>query len=154
MKIVIFPFAKQMRNNKPHPKNYPWWPELIKLLLNDGHTIIQAGINGEDQLVTDFRKNLELSELSELILSCDTWISVDTFGQHLAWDLGKKGIVIFGQSDPNIFGHKENINILKSRDYLRKQQFWLWEQAEFNEESFVKPNEIFEIFLKNFKNLV
>lgn len=143
-----------MRNNKPHPKNYPWWPELIKLLLNDGHTVIQVGIDGEEQLVPDFRKNLKLSELSDLINSCDTWLSVDTFGQHIAWDLGKKGIAIFGQSDPNIFGHKENINVLKSRKFLRKQQFWLWEQAEFNEDSFAKPNEIFEIFLKNFKDKV
>lgn len=154
MKILIFPFAKQMRNNKPHPKNYPWWPELIQLFINDGHTVIQVGIDGEEQLVPDFRKNLKLSELSDLINSCDTWLSVDTFGQHIAWDLGKKGIAIFGQSDPNIFGHKENINVLKSRKFLRKQQFWLWEQAEFIEESFAKPNEIFEIFLKNFKDKV
>ena len=41
MKIVIFPWAKYMRNGAPHPKNYPWWPELIKLLQQDGHELIQ-----------------------------------------------------------------------------------------------------------------
>lgn len=134
--IVISPYAKRMRADKPHPKNYPWWPELISQI--DEH-IIQVGIEGEPQLVEDFRKNLPISELSKLILECRTWISVDTFVQHLGWDLGKKGIVLFGQSDPVIFGHPENINLLKSRSYLREKQFWWWEQCEYNPDAFVKP---------------
>lgn len=151
MKIIIFPYARKMRENKSHPKNYPWWPELIKLLKDNGHTIIQVGVDHEDQLVDDFRKNLSYNELCDLLKNSDTWLSVDSFGQHLGWSLGIKGIAIFGQSDPNIFGHPENINVLKSREYLRKNQFWLWEQADFNEDSFVKPEEIFNIFVKNFQ---
>lgn len=150
MKIVIFPFAKAMRNENQHPKNYPWWPELIKLLENNGHEIIQVGIENEPQLVLDFRKNLSIEELSNLLKKTDTWIGVDSFGQHLGWYLGIKGIAIFGQSDPTIFGHAENINVLKSKTYLREQQFWLWEQAEFNSDAFVKPDEIFKIFNKYF----
>lgn len=152
MKIVIFPFAKKLRENKPHPKNYPWWPELIDLLIKDNHKIIQVGIEEETQLVEDFRKNLSYTDLCNLLKSSDTWISVDSFGQHLGWSLGIRGIAIFGQSDPNIFGHPENINVLKSKKYLRKQQFWLWEQTEFIEESFLEADKIFEIFIKNFKN--
>lgn len=152
MKIVIFPFAKKLRENKLHPKNYPWWPELIDLLIKDNHKIIQVGIEEETQLVEDFRKNLSYTDLCNLLKSSDTWISVDSFGQHLGWSLGIRGIAIFGQSDPNIFGHSENINILKSKKYLRKQQFWLWEQTEFIEESFLEADKIFEIFIKNFKN--
>lgn len=151
MNIVIFPYARKMRENKPHPKNYPWWPELVKLLKDDGNNVIQVGLEHEDQLVEDFRKKLSYSELCDLLKSNDTWISVDSFGQHLGWSLGIKGITIFGQSDPNIFGHPENINVLKSREFLRKNQFWLWEQADFIEDSFVKPEEIFDIFAKNFK---
>lgn len=144
MKIIIFPFAKQMRNDQPHPKNYPYWTEVISKLKNLGHEIIQVGINGEEQLVDDFRKNLSISELSNLIIECDTWIGVDSFGQHLAWDLKKKGIAIFGRSDPNIFGHPENINLLKDRKYLREKQFWLWEQTEFIKESFVDPDTVID----------
>jgi ADP-heptose:LPS heptosyltransferase len=140
MKIVIFPWARKMRTDKPHPKDYPYWKELIKLLREAGHEIIQVGLEGEDQLVDDFRKNLSIGELSELLKGCDTWIGVDSFGQHLGWDLGIRGIVIFGQSDPNIFGHPENINLLKSRSYLREKQFWLWEQAEYNGDAFVEPD--------------
>lgn len=150
MKIVLFPWAKKLRNGGNNPKNYPWWPELVEKLQALGHELIQVGVEGEEQLVDDFRKNLKLQELSDLLRSADTWIGVDSFGQHLGWDLGIKGIVIFGQSDPNIFGHSENINILKSREYLREQQFWWWEQAEYREEVFVDPNVIIKTFQENF----
>lgn len=142
MNIVIFPHAKPLRNGEPHPKNYPFWPELINKLQNLGHNIIQVGISGEPLLVDDVRMSLTIQELSDLIISCDLWIGVDSFGQHLGWSLNKQGIAIFGQSDPLIFGHPENINILKSRSYLREKQFWLWEQADYNESAFVDPEVI------------
>jgi ADP-heptose:LPS heptosyltransferase len=150
MNIVIFPFAKTMRQEKQHPKNYPWWPEVVAKLTELGHTIIQVGASGEEQLVEDFRSGLTLDELATIIKSCDTWIGVDSFGQHFCWDLGVRGVAIFGQSDPKIFGHEENINLLKSRDYLRDKQFWLWEQAEFNEDSFVSPDVVVAAVIDNF----
>lgn len=149
MNILIFPWAKSMRNGSTHPKNYPWWPELVKLLKDRGHTITQAGVTGEEQLVENFQKNLSIPELIKLIHNHDTWISVDSFAQHLCWDIGVKGFVIFSQSDPLIFGHKENINILKDRKYLRQQQFWMWEQAEFVEEAFFTPDEMVKIIHAN-----
>jgi hypothetical protein len=145
--IIISPFAKKMRNNKPHPKDYPFWEELIKKIPD---SIVQVGVEGEKQLVEDFRKNL-----SKLIHQCDTWIAVDSFFQHLCWDLKKPGIVLFGQSDPLIFGHPENINLLKSRLFLREKQFWLWEQCEANDDAFVSPNVVLDALLNlqnTFKN--
>ena len=50
--------------------------------------------------------------------------------------------MLFGQSDPLIFGHPENINLLKDRKYLREQQFWWWEQCEYKEDAFVRPEEV------------
>ena len=136
--IIISPYAKYMRNGQPHPKNYPWWREVIEELKKDQH-VIQVGIQGEEQLTDDFRVNLPLYELAHLVDQCKTWASVDSFFQHFCWDLNKKGVAIFGQSDPNIFGHHENLNLLKDRSYLRPQQFWLWEQCEFKEDAFVDP---------------
>jgi hypothetical protein len=138
--IIIAPYAQKLRNGKNNPKNYPWWPELITSIKYD--TIVQIGVEGEIQLVEDFRKNLSLGELKELVLECRTWISVDSFFQHFAWDLRKPGIVLWGQSDPLIFGHPENTNLLKDRKYLREKQFWLWEQCEYNAEAFVRPEEV------------
>lgn len=134
--ILLAPWAKKLRVDKPHPKNYPYWPEVIKGI---NEPIIQIGIEGEAQLVDDFRKNLSLSELGNLVRECKTWLSVDSFFQHFCWDLGKPGIVVWGPSDPLIFGHPENVNLLKDRSYLRPNQFWWWEQCDFNENSFVEP---------------
>lgn len=143
--IILSPFSKFMRNGKQHPKNYPYWEEVIKYIKEP---IIQVGVEGETQLVEDFRKNLPLSELAKLVHECKTWMSCDSFIQHFCWDLKKPGIVVFGQSDPNIFGHPENINLLKDRKYLREKQFWIWEQAEYNEEAFVEPSVVVEALKK------
>lgn len=137
--ILIAPYAQKLRDGKNNPKNYPWWPELISLIKEP---IIQVGVDGEKQLVDDFRKNLSLKELEVLLSDCRTWISVDSFFQHFAWDLGKKGIVLWGQSDPNIFGHPENINLLKDRKYLREKQFWWWEQCDYKADAFMDPEEV------------
>ena len=137
--ILIAPYSKPLRTGGNNPKNYPYWKELIYLINEE---IIQVGVDGEEQLVPEFRKDLPLGDLRFLIGECRTWISVDSFFQHLAWDCGKKGIVLWGQSDPKIFGHPENTNLLKDRSYLREKQFWLWEQCEYREEAFVKPAEV------------
>jgi len=137
--ILISPWAQKLRNEKNNPKNYPWWPELISMI---GEPIVQIGVTEEKQLVEDFRTNLSLEELKSLVFYCRTWISVDSFFQHFAWDLGKPGIVLWGQSDPNIFGHLENTNLLKDRKYLREKQFWWWEQCEYNSDAFVSPQEV------------
>lgn len=150
MNIIIFPFAKTMRNSKAHPKNYPHWKELIESLQREGHQLIQLGVEGEPQLVADFRKNLSYTTLCETISGCDTWIGVDSYGQHLAWSVGKRGIALFGQSDPLIFGHSENINLLKDRKYLREQQFWLWEQCEARDDAFVLPEVVIAALNENF----
>lgn len=137
--IVISPFAKKLNNGKNNPKNYPYWKELISLI---NEPIVQVGVTGEEQLVDQFYQNLSLSELKDLVLQCRTWISVDSFFQHFCWDIGKYGIVIWGQSDPNIFGHPENINLLKDRSYLLEKQFYMWDMITYRHDCFVEPKEI------------
>jgi len=139
--IIISPFSKKLRTEDPkeNPKNYPYWKELIPLIKQP---IVQVGIKDEEQLVDDFRPNLPIDELSALILKCDKWIGVDSFFQHLCWDLKKPGIVLWGQSDPNIYGHPENINLLKGREYLMKNQFLMWELVTYRKDCFVSPSEV------------
>jgi ADP-heptose:LPS heptosyltransferase len=137
--IIISPYSRQMPDGKPNPKNYPFWPELIKLI---DEPIIQIGIENEDQLVSDFRKNLSIVELKDLLKECRTWISCDSFFQHLAWSEKKQGIVLWSITDPLIFGHPENINLLKDRLYLSPKQFvWMSEQS-LNLDAFVSPQEV------------
>lgn len=137
--IIISPYAKKLMNGKQNPKNYPYWEELIRQI---NEPIVQVGVTGEKQLVDDFRPNLSINELRQLIRDCRTWIGVDSFFQHLCWDEGKKGIVLWGVSDPLIFGHPENINLLKDRSYLAPNQFLWWEQTEHKNERFVEPKEV------------
>jgi ADP-heptose:LPS heptosyltransferase len=137
--IIISPYAKALNNGKTNPKNYPYWEELISLI---DEPIVQVGIEGEKQLVPDFRKNLAVPQLRQLIKDCRIWIGCDSFFQHLAWSEGKQGIVLWSVSDPLIFGHSENINLLKDRNSLAKNQFLWWESTEHNSESFVLPQEV------------
>jgi len=145
--IIISPYAQKLRNGKENPKNFPYWKELIAMI---DEPVIQVGVKTEQQLVEDFRPNLSFSDLAVLVQECKTWISVDSFFQHFCWDLKKPGIVIWSQSDPNIFGHEENINLLKDRKYLRPNQFHIWEQCEYNKDAFVLPKQV----LKNVHDLL
>ena len=134
--IIISPYAQKLHSGKQNPKNYPYWNELIAKI---DEPIIQIGVEGETQLVPDFRKNLPIAELRKLLRECRTWISCDSFFQHLAWDEGVPGIVLWSVSDPLIFGHPENVNLLKSRDYLAQNQFLWWEWVDHRSEDFVQP---------------
>jgi ADP-heptose:LPS heptosyltransferase len=137
--IIIHPYAKTLTNGNRNPKNYPYWKELIALI---NEPIIQIGVDGEEQLVPDFRMNLPIIELRQLIKNCRTWIAIDSFFQHLAWSEGKSGIVLWSVSDPLIFGHPENHNLLKSREYLTQNQFLWWNLTKYNIDAFVKPEEV------------
>ena len=147
--IVISPYSRKLRNGNRNPKDYPYWKELISLLPKDTH-IVQVGIDGEEQLADDFRVNLSIQELRTLIRECDYWISCDSMFQHLAWDEGKKGVVLWSLSDPAIFGHPDNINLLKDKAYLRQNQFLWWEDVEYNKDAFVEPEAVIDAINQSF----
>ncbi len=137
--IIISPYAQKLKSGKENPKNYPYWKELLQLI---NEPIVQIGVEGETPLVDDFRKNLPLNEIKTLLSECKIWIGCDSFLQHLAWLEKKRGIVLWSVSDPLIFGHPENINLLKDRKNLAENQFLWWEFVEHKKEYFVEPNEV------------
>lgn len=149
--IIIQPWARRLRNGKTNPKNYPYWKELIELIQKEGQTIVQIGQPDEDKLVDDFRTINSMDELKELINTCDTWIGIDSFFQHFAWKMKKKGIVLFGPSNPIIFGHTENINLYGGKKYFRPDQFGIWETCECNDKAFTKPKDVMEQLRKLLK---
>lgn len=146
-KILISPYSRKLRKfkenevDKINPKNYPYWKEVVSELKLQGYYVIQVGVFGENLIgANEVKFNLKLKDLKELLLQSDGWISVDNFFNHFATYYKKRGVVIFGKSDPNIFGYSQNINLLKDRKYLRKNQFDLWEQDDFKEEVFISSN--------------
>jgi ADP-heptose:LPS heptosyltransferase len=113
MKILIC-------KGNPNAKSYPYWDELT------GHDI--KVLEGK----------LSTQEIIDLVNWSDKWVSVDTFLPHFcAYHKLKPGIVIFAKSDPEIFGYKHNINLLKDRKYLRAEQFKWWKDEPINKEAFV-----------------
>lgn len=137
--ILVSPWSRILRDGTYNAKNYPWWPEVIEGI-KDVYDIVQIGVEGEQKLVDDFRVNLPLVEIGFLVKDCYTWISVDNFLPHLAHLVEKPGIVLWGPSDPNIFGYKENKNLLKARKYLRQNQFGIWDGIKHDPSSFVPPD--------------
>ena len=156
-KVIISPYSRKLRNKEgSNPKDYPFWGDVILGLKEKGIYVCQIGVNGEKKLdnVDEFIINKPLKELKQMLMDYDTWVSVDNFCQHLAWLYGKPGVVIFGKSDPSIFGHPENENLLKDRIYLRKgiAQFQMWEQTEYNKECFIEPGVVIDAILRRISN--
>lgn len=141
--ILFAPFAARCHslNGNPSPKDYPFAKELCRLLENNDE-IIQVGGDTDEQIAKDFRKNLSFREVGNLIRESKTGICVDSYLQHYYWFLNRKAIVLWGISDPIIFGHKMHLNLLKDRKYLRPNQFDLYYSNEYNTEAFVAPNEV------------
>ena len=138
--VIISPFSKPLRNGKRNPKEYPHWMEVIQLLKERGFYVIQMGAPGEVQLTEDFRPGMKLSAIAELMQQCRTWISVDNFFHHFGALNQKVGIVLWGKSDPLIFGHVQNHNLLKSRSFLRVNQFGIWEEEEYSSDVLTSPS--------------
>lgn len=142
MTILISPYSQKLRNGKENPKNYPYWKELVIALRERGHYLIQIGTLSEALLdVQEARLNCSLEELKKLLEECDIWISVDNFLPHLAKEI-KKGIVLWGKSDPRLFGYADNINLVKDSRLFRSKQFDIWEREEFSSDVFVEPEEV------------
>jgi glycosyltransferase involved in cell wall biosynthesis len=147
--VLVSPWSHKLPTGKENPKNFPYWTELVSMMKASGCYVIQIGISGEKLIGADeVVLNASFDRLKTLLDNADTFLSVDSFFPHFAHYHGKYGIVIFSQSDPNIFGYPENLNVLKSRDYLRKEQFWLWTQAEFNETAFISSKEVLDKVLE------
>lgn len=118
-------------NGQRNPKDYPYWDQLIALLTNAGYEVKPV-------------KELPFSELEVFLKSSLTVIAADSFVQHFCWSIGKQAIVLWGSGDPLIFGHPENINLLKSREYLRPGQFDMWMGVPYREDIFVDAEEVFK----------
>jgi hypothetical protein len=160
MNIVISPYSAKLRNGKPNPKNYPWFPELVARLVAQHHRVTQIGVSGEERIagVDHFVVDAPFVEIEIklLLLRSDLWIAVDNWlGHFVNCDVHQKpGVVLWGQSDPRIFGYEYNLNLLKGRQYLRYFQFDSWEAADYNESVFVSPKEVMDAIAVRFTSFI
>ncbi len=139
-KILISPYPANLYNGQPSPKRYPHWPKLVALLTREGYEVIQIGINRELRIegVSEFIADFPFCKLRDLANECATWIAVDNFWQHFVHcERLRGGLVLWGPSDPRIFGYPENVNLLRGRDYLRPNQYQTWTEWTYNPAAFV-----------------
>lgn len=140
MKILISPYSAKLSSGKTNPKSYPHWPKLVELLNNHGYEVVQLGVKGEERIegVGTFITGFPYDKIRDLVNQCATWISIDSFLPHLChYYRLKPGIVLFGPSDPRIFGHSENTNLLRGRDFLRPWQYQDWNSWDHQPSAFV-----------------
>ncbi len=148
--ILLSPFSNKISTGQ-NPKNYPHWKEVVSGLRSLGHCVIQLGVDGEEDIGCNSKVlNASLKFILEMVKSCSAWASVDNFFPHLCQQVSKPGVVIWGQSNPKLFGYKTNTNLLKDEKYLRPndQQYWLWTQTTYNADAFVPPETVIDAILK------
>lgn len=143
MRILISPFTKPRRDGQPHAKDYPHWDNLISMLSVE-HELLQIGVSNERVLISNSIFDAPLSAVQRLVNEHDLFISVDNFLPHLVncQCPGKIGVVLFGPSDPDIFGYPQNLNLSGGHRYLRKNQFDIWERCDPDPNAFVKPIDV------------
>lgn len=153
MKILLSITSQLMPTGYVSAKEYPYTKELVDLLLAEGHEIYQIGSSERERLVNNYLCNLPMSEILELLKSCDTFIGIDSFLQHMNdCYLQKKGIVLWGKSDPYIFGYDYNENLYAGTCYFRKLQYNTWYNEKAIPQSFVKPEKIIEVLKEKFRH--
>lgn len=138
-KVMISPFSRTLRSGAKNPKDYPHWEAVISLLVAMGYHVIQVGAAGEYRFpnVQGFCWGLRLKLIAKALQECATWASVDNFFQHFATYEGKRGVVVFGQQDPYVFGHPANVNLLKGVRYIRPNIWEWWDNAQYREDCWV-----------------
>lgn len=138
--IIISPYSHVMPNGAKNPKTYPYWQQVINQLVAHGKKVVQVGTFNEVRFLhTETQFGKPCRELKQLVKTCETWASVDNFFPHLCSHTEKSGVVIWSRSDPLIFGYPTNENLLKSRLYLRPDQFGKWTDCSYVEEAFIDP---------------
>jgi hypothetical protein len=146
VEIILAPYSAGLRTGNPNPKNFPHWPLAVSRLRDIGYEVVQIGTVGENRIegVSQFIQNWPLKKLRVVLEDADCFLTIDSFLPHFIYaeKINKRGVVVFSQSDPAIFGHPQNINLLKSREYLRPLQYQDWVSATYNEAAFVSAEEV------------
>lgn len=145
MIVLLSPWSRKAGcEGRWNPKDYPFWREVVAELSSLGIQVRQLSCTYEPDVAGCVSRSDDLPflQIKKLIADCGTWMSPDNFFQHLAWSVGKRGVAVFGPSDPVIFGHPDNVNLLKDRRFLRERQFGLWSQVEWRPDVFPPAEDV------------
>ena len=103
-------------------KNWPddCWEELVKLLSEAGHNVVQIGnpkerpIAGATKLDTpSIRHAAAVQKFSKL------FIGVDSIFNHTSQAVGKKSVILWGSTHPCGSGYDQNVNLVNGQVWTR-----------------------------------
>jgi ADP-heptose:LPS heptosyltransferase len=109
------PVVIHVHSNGLSSKNWPLekWQELLDTL--PGYTFVQLGVADDPKMegAVDCRGKASLRETFALIKHASGFIGVDSSLAHVTNAFGVPGVVLFGPSSPENWGHANNINVYK-----------------------------------------
>ena len=107
------PVAIHVTSNCSANQNWPKckWEELVRV--NPGYTFLQMGGRREVRIegTVDLRGATSLRLSVGLLKYVKSFIGVVSFLAHATNAVGTPGVVLFGPSSPEVWGHPNNINI-------------------------------------------
>jgi ADP-heptose:LPS heptosyltransferase len=117
--ILIHPCAgkvnydpkRKLTENKDWFKDY--WKKLVEKL-NKEFDIVQLGGPMEEEIegvTTYLMGHTNIRQTMALVKNALTFIGIDSFVGHVGPAVDKTGVVLFGRSNPYIFGHDSNVNV-------------------------------------------
>ena len=137
--ILIHPCAGKV-NYDPKRKLTPnkdwfadYWKKLVSMLTKE-FDVVQVGGPNEEPItgVTTYLMGAtNIRQTMALVKNSLSFIAVDSFIGHVGPAVGRSGVVLFGRSNPYIFGHDLNVNIwiegsceLNNLGCGRPQSYW------------------------------
>jgi hypothetical protein len=143
-KIILQPYAAIPKNATElgkNPKDWPYFNELVAAMPE--HEFVQIGF-GDKPIVGAEQFVGTRNDILRLLRDADTFVCVDTWLQHLATlHAAKRGVVIFTRSQPYMFGHRSNINLLKSYMYVLSP-YIRWDAIDYTSAAFIGVDKVIQ----------
>lgn len=153
--VILAPWSRRVKESPPdnqvmtNAKNYPHWAVVVHQLRQAQIFVTQIGVPTDDCVVgVDQFIHPKLKEIPELISRSNTWMSVDSFLQHLcAFKKLCPGVVVWGPSKPVHFGYLTNIN-LQLPNVARADVFGRWENESFSPANWPNPETVSQAIIR------
>jgi ADP-heptose:LPS heptosyltransferase len=96
-------------------QNWPMWRWEAFVKENAGYTFVQVGLADEQAVpgAIDLRGNTTLRESVALLKHAKSFVGVVSFLSHATSATGTRGVVLFGPSAPEVWGHSNNRNLTR-----------------------------------------
>jgi ADP-heptose:LPS heptosyltransferase len=108
---IIIHISSRSSKNEEWPLDY--WEELIRIMPD--YTFLQVGLADEPQVkgAIDLRGKTTFRQAMALVKYALSFAGVNSSFSHVTNAFGIRGVVLFGPSNPEVWGQENNINLYK-----------------------------------------